>query len=661
MINRENFKLHYFITTNRHRFVLLSPVFMGIGVLIGLKSYPIYGAYLLTLLSALLFRVNKQWLSLTVRLISGVCFWVALGWVSGFFKEAYFSSQPIIRSQPPKMLTAKVLNAERTQYGIRLTLKDVVSNDTVRLTYRRKKPVDVKVGDTIQAKVKLMPHKREIYPGGFNFKEKNKYEGVIATGAVLSDPIVVDASEQGQFINRLRQKVNNKIDQILSGQTAMIAKALITGEKTGLTQDTRDAYIKAGVAHVLAISGLHLTLIAGLIFFVIRRLLCLIPLIVHRFDTKKTAAVFSVLIVFGYVLISGASVPTIRAFIMFCVLMLGVLINRQALSVRMIMAAAIGVLIVKPESIIMPGFHLSFAAVLALIAFYETYRNILLDWIADAGVFKKGVGYLAGILLTSFIASFATLPFSIYHFHQFSITGIFANLLIIPLMSFWIMPAILLFLLTGLESALQGAGMGIDWMTRVSEFFAALPGSEIFVPQLPKGSLALMALGIIWLCIWQGRVRWIGLVFYMAAFLPLLWMHKPFVLVSEDAKVVGINTGHRLSVSSPRTKSFITQIWAGSLGYNPKQAVSWRKNPNVVCDKEKNCVYKTKQGWVAYLKTLDDLQKYCAQADVLISLQPLRKQRSECIGPKIIIDRFDVWRKGSYIVFQQNGKFIAKP
>jgi competence protein ComEC len=633
---------------------------MGIGILIGLTPYSIYGAYLLALLSALLFRISKRYSSLTVRLSSGICFWIAIGWICAFFKVMYFSSTPILRSQPPKVFTATVLNAEYTHYGIRLTLQDTNLQDKVRLTYRRKKPIEVHVGDKIEANVKLMPHKRALYPGGFNFREKNKYEGITATGAVLSDPIIINPSQKTS-INSLRQSINNTISTLLSGQTAMIAKALITGEKTGLTQSTRDSYIKAGIAHILAISGLHLTLIAGLVFFVLRRLMCFIPFLIHRFDTKKVAAIFSTIIVFGYVIISGASVPTTRAFIMFCVLMIGILINRQALSVRMIMTAAIGVLIIKPESILMPGFHLSFSAVLALIAFYENNQQTLSNWMAQSNSGKRAVLYIAGILLTSLIASFATLPFSIYHFHQFSITGIFANLLVIPLMSFWIMPNILLFLLTGASFCLKWAAIGIDWMTKVSVFFANLPGSEIFVPQLPKYSLVLMGLSIIWLCVWWGWVRWLGGIFYIAAFLPLLWIQKPLVLISEDAKLVGINTGINVSLSSTRAKSFVSQIWAESLGYNPNTNTTWHKDLNVHCDNKKNCVYKTKEATVAYLKNLDNLQEYCEKSDILISQQPLKKMRNQCLGPKAIVDRFDVWRNGSYIIFKQGNIFISLP
>ncbi len=660
MFNRDKFNFQNLIKANYYRFILLSPIFMGMGVLVGLASYPIYGAYLLTLLAMIIFQVNRHWLSLVAKLSAGACLWVAIGWISGFVKVEYFSAVPIIRSQAPKIITAKVLNSEHTQYGFRLTLQDTVSKDTVRLTYRRKKPVKVNVGDLIKAKVKLMPHKREIYPGGFNFRQKNAFEGIIATGALLSDPKIIQARSTEGRVNWIRQKLNNKIDSLLSSQTAMIAKALMTGEKTGLSQKTRDVYIKAGVAHVLAISGLHLTLIAGLVFFIIRRFLCLIPGFIHRYDSKKIAAVFSTLALFGYVLISGASVPTVRAFIMFCVLMLGILVDRQALSIRMIMVAAIGVLIIKPESIIMPGFHLSFAAVLALIAFYESNRQFLSRWLDDGGILKKVILYGAGVLMTSFIASFATLPFSIYHFHQFSVTGIFANLFIIPLMSFWIMPCILIYLLTGLDFGIQLAGQGIKVMTFIAEYFAALPGSEIFVPQLPVISLALMAAGIIWICLWHGWVRWIGLLFYVGSFLPLFWIQQPVVLVSEDAKLVGINDGNHLSVSSPRAKSFVTQIWAGSLGYNPAMNTSWRKDKKAVCDDQKNCLYQSTGMTVAYLKTLDNLQDYCRKSDILISQQPVRKGRSKCLGPKIIIDRFDVWRNGSYIIFKQGNKFIPK-
>ena len=215
--------------------------------------------------------------------------------------------------------------------------------------------------------------------------------------------------------------------------------ALLTGLRGALPDEIWDQWAIAGIAHLLSISGLHLALVAGTLFFAVRIALALAPPLALRLPAKKLAALLALLGAFGYLLISGGTVPTQRAFAMTALALLAVMVDRNPFSMRLVAWAAFVVLLLRPESLLGASFQMSFGAVVALIAAYET--GVARRPAGTTGLDGRLLLYLAGIALTTIVASAATTPFSIYHFSRFPTYGIVTNLIAVPLTGVWIMPS----------------------------------------------------------------------------------------------------------------------------------------------------------------------------------------------------------------------------
>ena len=269
----------------------------------------------------------------------------------------------------------------------------------------------------------------------------------------------------------MRQTITTKIRAVLKGVSGTIAAALMTGERSAIPEDVMTAIRDSGLAHLLAISGLHIGLVAGIIFFGARGLLALIPPLALRFPIKKWAALAAIAGAFAYAFIAGATVQTQRALLMVGMVLVAVILDRRGLSIRLVAWAALAILVVAPESLLGPSFQISFAAVTALIATYETlserrqYREYehsrLPPWVREA------MFYLAGVALTTLIAGVATAPFAIFHFNRFAGYGLAANLIAVPVTALWVMPwamAAFLLMLFGFEAAAL-TPMGWGWMS----------------------------------------------------------------------------------------------------------------------------------------------------------------------------------------------------
>lgn len=266
------------------------------------------------------------------------------------------------------------------------------------------------------------------------------------------------------------------------------------------------------MAHLLAISGLHIGLVAGLLFFAMRLGLAMIEPVALRYPIKKVAALGAILGAFAYLLISGATIPTQRAFLMVSIVMLAVMIDRTAISMRLVALSAMAVLLAAPESLLSASFQMSFAAVVGLVAIYEVISSRMSAMRQRGGIFGSRIGlFIAATLLTTLVASLATAPFAIYHFNRIDLYGLMVNLVAVPVMAMWIMPlGIISFLLmlAGLESlALVPTGWGISIVLDIAESVATLPGSVALVPAMPTAGLVIVAIGGIWLCVRRNRIR----------------------------------------------------------------------------------------------------------------------------------------------------------
>ena len=353
-----------------------------------------------------------------------------------------------------------------------------------------------------------------------------------ATGEVKGRLKVVRPAESSP----VRERINKRIDAVLPRDTQGVVKALITGSSKSVPSGIAQNYRDAGIAHILAVSGLHMSLLAGLVFIVIRSVLALIPKIALYHDTKKIAAVFALTACAAYLHISGASVAAQRAFIMIALVLIAVLVNRRALSVVSVAWAAFFILLFRPEALLSAGFQLSFAAVTALICVYEKGNELF----ARLSEKKEGFPFsllsaVGGVLIASFVASAATAPFALFHFRQIPIYGIVISALATTLTGFWIMPALtvgtLLMTVGADKPFLLLASYGVKIVNRLAGTTAGLPHAVLTCPPMPVWGLLLAVFGGLWFCLWKGRVRLSGLIVFAAGLISPCFTTMPDVYV----------------------------------------------------------------------------------------------------------------------------------
>ncbi len=433
-------------------------------------------------------------------------------------------------------------------------------------------------GVGVRIRANLVPPAGPALPGAFDFARLAWFQGLGAVGSARQRPESIVLSDPLPWTLRLwapieavRQRIGQRIVAALPGERGAIAVGLVTGERGGITEATNTAYRDSGIFHILSISGLHMTIFAGALYFSARLLLSLSPTLALVFPIKKWAAVAGVVGTGGYLLISGLSPPAVRSAIMIGIMFVAILLDRPALALRNVALAALIVLIVTPASLIDIGFQMSFAAVVALIAGIEAanqWRRARAAGSGEAhgGLFGGVSQFLGTIVVTTLIATVAVAPFAAYYFHKSTQYGILANLVAVPLCNLIVMPAALATLIVmpfGLEVwALIAMGWGIDAMGWVAFRVAALPGAVALVPAMPALAFGLMVAGGLWLCLWHGRWRLLGLGLVALGLIAAPWREGPDIIVGADGTMVGIRGADgRLASQTTRRASFEMARW----------------------------------------------------------------------------------------------------
>ena len=368
----------------------------------------------------------------------------------------------------------------------------------------------LEVGDCVEMVAAVSPPFPPSLADGYQFDRRLFFDGITGTGYIPSEVLPVKCPDSSpRLADRaaaLRRSIVERIYNILPPDEAAVAVAIVAGDQTKISRPLIDAYRNSGLAHFLSISGLHMSMLAGLMFFLVRMVMALIPPLSLRYNSKKVAAVLAIFIGAVYLVISGAAIPAQRAFIMTLVVLLAVLFERQAISVRTLTWAALIVLVVTPEALVGASFQMSFAAVFALVAFYEKYAGRLNRFLSGEEVSlpaKIGRGlfaYFAGTVIADLVASVATLPFGIYHFNQLDYYSSLTNLLTV-----WV---------------------------------ASLPHATGGAVSMPVWALVLISLGGLWLCLWRGSWRIWGTAAVVVGMLAMAAVDKPDIIVDRQGKTM---------------------------------------------------------------------------------------------------------------------------
>ncbi len=634
------------------RWPLWIPVFVGIGIALYF-SFPFepsaVGAYggLFLFLVCLWKRLPHAF-----RLFLLTISFIVLGFATAFFRTHFLHVDMLAYSLPPLLVEGTVAQVELKPtkggtFSQRLLLTDLRSSgpdklpQKVRLTLKGKKD-RLWPGQVIRVRAKLSPLEDPALPGGFDFRRQAYFQGIGATGFALSTPEVIGQKTSWSYrLEKRREKITAFFLTRLSSPEGAIAAALITGDKAAIPELIREDFINSGLAHILAISGLHLTIIAGVVFMVIRRGVALIPSLCLVYNGKKIAALGTIFMTFLYLVLSGFGIPAQRAFIMISLVMGAILIDRISLSMRTVAFAAFVILLLTPEALLSPSFQLSFAAVIGLIAGYETWRNPLAKWVVRGGIFRKFVLYAGGLSFTSLLATFATLPFTIYLFHRFSFHAVESNLVAVPLTSLVIMPSAFL---TCLFTPL-GLGDGPLWvfekslalLVKIASTVSSWPGTNVPVAHPPLLSFALLVGGGLWLCIWQQSWRKWGLVPMCLGFMVSFSGEPPHILIDGRGKIAALYDAHTLHLSSLRKGKFTADVWRKHLA-----AIETKLLPcqDGVCE----TVFRGVPLVISYPKE----NQPCRKGAILICFEP---SQTACPEALFTLDWYDLWRRGSHAVW----------
>lgn len=517
------------------------------------------------------------------------------------------------------------------------------------------------IGQQIQVRAIISPPGRPVTPGGFDFQRHSFFRQLGGVGfAVGTWQLVGDVEHESltwrDRVNELRAKVANRIALSLPGEAGGIARALVTGERNAVPEPLQEAYRNAGLAHMLAISGLHMSLLTGLVFILFRYGLALSVPLAERFNTKKMAAFFALGAAAFYLLLSGMNVPAQRAFIMISVVLFAVLIDRTALSLRTLAWAAIAVLLLQPDALVGASFQLSFAAVVALITVYERVhiRASLWDRYGNFRLFRAMFLYAAAVLVTDLIATGATAPFTAFHFHLVPSYSLLANLMAGPIMGLWIMPFGLIALVLmplGLESVpLSAMGAGIDLVNAIARFVSGLPGSTFHTPPAEVWALVCVGVGGLFLCLWRGKARFLGLFPLSVGLLQPWFSESPHILINESAEVLAVRgVDGKLTLTPGRGDGFTRNVWIEHWG---KSTDRWQEHPALSCDAE-GCIYRAEDGRsIGLAYTESAVSEDCGRVDLIVAKVPSWRLCSS--GQSI--DRFDIWRYGAHAIWLTDGE-----
>lgn len=522
--------------------------------------------------------------------------------------------------------------------GRRVIVSDIVPGAGTRPVPMRKAriivrdPLPLEPGDRVRGPVRFYPVPGPVVPNGFDTQFQAYFDGIgaygNATGALVSIATGQDALSE-RLVAAIRHGIAERVDAVLQQPAAGVARALINGDQSAVPAATRDTMALAGLAHVLSVSGLHLTIVAGGVFFILRLALAALPGGMAWLPAKPVAAIVAMLAAFLYFSISGGDVAALRSTIMIVLVFGAVVFGRRALTMRNVAIAGLLVIVGDPASAFRPSFQLSFAAVVGLIGMWEM-------WPPRGGraapALSRVAGHFIGIGATSLVAGLATLLFSVYHFQQTSPLGILGNLLALPLVGFVMMPAGALAALAmplGWEAPfLVVMGWSIDRMLDLGGLVAAWSQGLNASPLLTPLALVLGLAGFAWFAFVSSSLRLLGPLLVLPAVLLFALDRPPDLLIADTTQAVAMRGAGGLELVAGQPGSFAVNVWRESYD-EPIIAPS----SLLRCDKL-GCFGASPLGFsVALVRDVAGFYEDCALADLVITR---RRAPATCAAPTII-------------------------
>ena len=486
-------------------------------------------------------------------------------------------------------------------------------------------------GDRVQLDANLSAPQGPVAAGSFNFARNDWFNQIGGVGfAISAISSLSEPSPDSSKLNAIRHKVGQRLSGQMSPREGALATALLTGDRSALPREVVNEMRDAGLAHLLAISGLHMGLVSATIFFMVEAMLALWPSLALRVPSAKIAAVVAWVSALGYLALSGMGVSTIRAFLMVSIALVGILLDRRAISLRSIALAAITIMLIWPETLVSVGFQMSFAAVTALVVFYDTWgRKLMFGGFTKGGkrlgFMQKLAGVFIAAVMTTLVAELAIAPIALYHFQSMALYGLLANIIAVPLMSFLVMPLLLLTLLLmpfGLEwLVLPLVEPCLTLMMSIAAEVSGLPGSTLSVPQLPFVFIGMALIVAFLLTLVRGRINYglvpLGLLLMLYA---SQHTNEPDIYISREGKILAIKQTSGLLAFNSNRHSYQKDAWRR---LNGEGADVSQPLPRLAqsCDAE-GCLYSSDRKdipSIARVTSLAGLMSECGRSDIIIA------------------------------------------
>jgi competence protein ComEC len=600
---------------------------------------------------------------------------IATGFAAATWKTARIAhvvlTKPLYSVSLSGFVETRDIRERTDRFVLRVTAMEAQRSDVklerVRLSVHKGTAPDV--GSFVQLKARLMPPLSPLRPGSYDFSRDMFFQGIGASGfamgaiTTLAPPVTGGLQlRYAAIMQGLRDAIDARIRATLDGDNRAIATALLTGRRDAITTPVNDAMFISGLGHVLSISGYHMAVVAGVVFFAVRALLALVPGLAVGFPIKKWSAAAALAASAFYLLLSGAEVATQRSFFMTAVVLIAVIVDRRAITFRTLAVAALIVLAAAPEALVHPSFQMSFAATLGLVAMVQIGMPSLLaspDHSATARIALWGGREIAMLFMASMIAGLATTPYAAFHFHRVTPYGVLANLGAMPVVSALVMPAGLLGLLAapfGLDGVFWWLmGIGIDWMILVTRWVAALPGAVGHVAAFGTAPLIAASLGLILMGLLRTPLRWSGAFVLVAATIWGLSVRQPDILIAGDGQNVAVRgRDGQLHLIGTKKDNFLLKEWLAA-DADPREAASASLGDGVSCD-EAGCVTPLADGrMVALTLRIDALADDCSRAALVVTARPAPP---DCTA--MVVDRPRLMSQGALALTRHGDGFAIQ-
>lgn len=671
------------------RFFLWAPVALGAGVCLyfAAEREPVLW---LPLVLGLLLAGAMRGARDRPALFCGLCglLLTVLGFVAAELRSARVAA-PVLAGPRIMALSGTIEQVDPREQGARFILRiDEAARrpgdpQRVRLGTRREEPL--RAGDHVRLMGRLLPPGHAVLPGGYDFARDAWFGGIGGVGTVLGRVAPVPADGPPPWgdrlvmaLDRARNALADRVSAAVGGgDVGAIAAAMVTGKRDRLSADGKDVIREAGIFHIITIAGVQMTLVAGLIYGVSRRLMALSTRLALRCPIKQWAAALAIAGAVAYDLGTGSRIGTQRALLMTGLVFLAVLTGRRVVTMRSLALAAFMVLAVEPEALLGASFQLSFAAVAALVAVQEARRRRRLrvdDLAAPRRPPPRGTGILrilealrdkvVGLFIATLAASGATAAFMAADFHEISPYVLVGNPLTLTMIEVFAVPGALIGTVLyplGLDGVVwQWVALGIRLVLWMARGIAALPGATLHVPAFAPWALPCFALGIAGLVIFRPAVlRLACAAFIVLGLTATVPRPRPALFIAPSGTTIAIRGDEGRLALLGKSDAFAAEQWlrADGDGRPVGTLVGSLTEPGASrCDRLA-CISPLPEGQVLSLVTVPDaFEEDCRRADVVVTslLAP-----ENCAAP-LVVDRDSLDQHGALALRLVNGGWVLE-